>query len=62
MLDSGGGAFADELDKSDIFIPTSIFEEEVRVDRAMHLGSLSTDEIDRMVQELAEPGTIEIFD
>uniref|UniRef100_A0A803NIH5 Uncharacterized protein n=1 Tax=Cannabis sativa TaxID=3483 RepID=A0A803NIH5_CANSA len=59
---SKGGAFADELEKSDSFIPTSISEEEVPDARAIRQGSLSTDEIDRMVQELAEAGTIEIRD
>uniref|UniRef100_A0A803PBM8 Uncharacterized protein n=1 Tax=Cannabis sativa TaxID=3483 RepID=A0A803PBM8_CANSA len=60
MLDSRGGAFADELDKSDNFIPASIFEEEVPAAKAATLGPLSSKEIERMVQKLVEPGTIEI--
>uniref|UniRef100_A0A803QQE1 Uncharacterized protein n=1 Tax=Cannabis sativa TaxID=3483 RepID=A0A803QQE1_CANSA len=62
MLDSGGGAFADEQNKSDNFIPASISDEEVPVAKAANLGPLSSDKIERMVQELTEPGTIEIRD
>uniref|UniRef100_A0A803QNM0 Uncharacterized protein n=1 Tax=Cannabis sativa TaxID=3483 RepID=A0A803QNM0_CANSA len=62
MLDSGGGAFPDEQNKSASFIRTSISKEEVRVARDARLGSLSTNEIDMMVQELPKPGTIEIHD
>uniref|UniRef100_A0A803PUM9 Transposase (putative) gypsy type domain-containing protein n=1 Tax=Cannabis sativa TaxID=3483 RepID=A0A803PUM9_CANSA len=61
MLDSGGGAFADELERSDSFIPTSISKEEAPTARICQ-GSLSANEIDRMLQELVEPVTVEIRD
>uniref|UniRef100_A0A803NJ56 Uncharacterized protein n=1 Tax=Cannabis sativa TaxID=3483 RepID=A0A803NJ56_CANSA len=59
MPDFGGGAFADELEKSDSFIPTLIFEEEVPDARAMRHGSLSTDEIDRMGAEGSETNSVD---
>uniref|UniRef100_A0A803PVU9 Uncharacterized protein n=1 Tax=Cannabis sativa TaxID=3483 RepID=A0A803PVU9_CANSA len=59
MLDSRGGAFADELEKSDNFIPTSISKEENPATWARQ-GFLSIDEIYRIVQELAEPVKVEI--
>uniref|UniRef100_A0A803Q736 Uncharacterized protein n=1 Tax=Cannabis sativa TaxID=3483 RepID=A0A803Q736_CANSA len=62
MLGSGGGVFADEQDQEDSFIPTSIFEEETPVARTATLGPLSSENIERMVQELAELVTIEIRD
>uniref|UniRef100_A0A803QFV6 Uncharacterized protein n=1 Tax=Cannabis sativa TaxID=3483 RepID=A0A803QFV6_CANSA len=56
--DSGEGAFADKSKRSDSFIPTSMSKDEVPVARA-HEVLLSTNEIERMVQELAEPVTLE---
>uniref|UniRef100_A0A803NLK4 Uncharacterized protein n=1 Tax=Cannabis sativa TaxID=3483 RepID=A0A803NLK4_CANSA len=61
MLDSTGAAFVDELERSDSFIPTSISEEETTATRARQ-GSLSTNKIDRMVQELAELAMVKIRD
>uniref|UniRef100_A0A803Q2J7 Uncharacterized protein n=1 Tax=Cannabis sativa TaxID=3483 RepID=A0A803Q2J7_CANSA len=58
---SGEGAFADESRKSDSFIPTSLSKDETPRARARE-GSLSTDERDRMVQELPEPIFLEVRD
>uniref|UniRef100_A0A803QNJ7 Uncharacterized protein n=1 Tax=Cannabis sativa TaxID=3483 RepID=A0A803QNJ7_CANSA len=59
--DSGEGAFPDESKKSDSFIPTSMSEDEAPVARARE-GSFSMNEIDKMVQELAELVTLEVRD
>ncbi|XP_060969657.1 uncharacterized protein LOC133036903 [Cannabis sativa] len=63
VFGSGGDAFDGDQDhQEDSFIPTSISEEEVPATRDAELGPFSSTDIERMVQELAEPGTIEIRD
>uniref|UniRef100_A0A803Q220 Uncharacterized protein n=1 Tax=Cannabis sativa TaxID=3483 RepID=A0A803Q220_CANSA len=60
-LDSVGGAFTDEIERRDSFIPTSISKDEAPTPRIPQ-GLLSTNEIDKMVRELAERVMIEIHD
>uniref|UniRef100_A0A803NLW3 Uncharacterized protein n=1 Tax=Cannabis sativa TaxID=3483 RepID=A0A803NLW3_CANSA len=61
MYDSREGAFANESHKSNSFIPTSLSKDKTPMDRAQE-GSLSTGEIDRMVEELVELVTLEVQD
>ncbi|KAM6567287.1 hypothetical protein CsatA_026415 [Cannabis sativa] len=60
QLGSGGRAFDGESDQErDNFLPTDISEMEAA---EIELGPMSSVDIERMVQELAEPGTIDIRD
>ncbi|KAM6592378.1 hypothetical protein CsatA_000081 [Cannabis sativa] len=60
QLGSGGRAFDGESSQErDSFLPTDISEMEAA---EIELGPMSSVDIERMVQELAEPGTIDIRD
>ncbi|KAM6559948.1 hypothetical protein CsatA_029187 [Cannabis sativa] len=60
QLGSGGRAFDGESSQErDSFLPTDISEIEAA---EIELGPMSSVDIERMVQELAEPGTIDIRD
>uniref|UniRef100_A0A803PKW5 Uncharacterized protein n=1 Tax=Cannabis sativa TaxID=3483 RepID=A0A803PKW5_CANSA len=49
-------------DKEDSFIPASLSEEETPATKTATLGPLSSEDIERIFQELIEPGTIDIRD
>ncbi|KAM6566014.1 hypothetical protein CsatA_025142 [Cannabis sativa] len=60
LLGSGGRAFDGESSQErDSFLPTDISDMEAA---EIELGPMSSVDIERMVQELAEPGTIDIRD
>uniref|UniRef100_A0A803PKJ1 Integrase catalytic domain-containing protein n=1 Tax=Cannabis sativa TaxID=3483 RepID=A0A803PKJ1_CANSA len=59
--DSGEGAFTDESGRSDIFILSTMSDDEVPTARARE-GSLFIDKINRMVQELAKQVMAEVHD
>ncbi|KAM6577242.1 hypothetical protein CsatB_029079 [Cannabis sativa] len=63
LLGSGGNAFEGDVDQEgDSFIPTSISEEEIAPSVGIELGLMSSADIERMVQELAELEAIDIRD